>query len=231
MVHPSAPTDDRTVLINKIKQACTSYESAVKKYLGCVKDMEKSLEVIAISIRQLSQGEENDTIRSKADSFCTAVDRHISFSAGTPGQSKSHRSADTDVSISGGYPFSTYMNDLTGEVTAAMEGLKSVVKTTEKSKTKHDDLLSKYFKKCAEVDELETKLAKKNKGIDNNEKFASKVADRDQLKAQVEADDRAFRKVLQNLFDKRTTTLQRVVLSLQTHSMKYFSELSKAVHP
>ncbi|KAK7194321.1 hypothetical protein NESM_000347200 [Novymonas esmeraldas] len=224
------PSDDQAALIKKLKHACSSYDTASKKYLTAVKELDGAMEAIAIAIRELSQGESNDVVRSRADSLCTAVDRHMaSSSVGVSGQSKSRRVSEVAPSNGATYSFVTYMNDFTREISAAIEELKENIKVTEKAKTKHDELVSKYAKKRADVNEMETKLAKKNQGIANNPKFATKVAERDALKTQVEADDERFRATYNVMLQKRSQTLQRVVNGLQTYSVKYYTNLSRTM--
>ncbi|CAJ1025156.1 hypothetical protein, conserved [Leishmania lindenbergi] len=225
-----SPADEKTVLIKKLKHACTSYDAAVKKYLAAVKGLDSTMEALAISLRELSQEEDSELARNRVDRFCTAVDRHMAnASVGASGHNKPHPTSDEATPSSAGYPFANYMSDLTREATMIMDEFKEMLRTAEKSKSKQDDLVSKYNKKRLEVDELELKLAKKNQGIDSNSKFASKVADRDALKAQVEAGKRAFSSTYSVLLQKRTEVLTRVVDSLQMYSAKYYISLSKTM--
>lgn len=228
----AAPSDDQSVLIKKLKHACSSYDVASKKYLTAVKELDGAMEAIAIAIRELSQGEENSAIRTRADSLCTAVDRHMATSSIAGNGSKSRRASELPPGdLSGGetYSFVNYMNDFTREISAAIDELKSTIKVTEKAKVNNDAMVSKFNKQRAEVDSLETKLAKKNQGVANNPKFAEKVAKRDKLRAEADADSEKFRATYTTLLQKRSQTLQRVVDGLHTYSVKYYSNLSKTM--
>ncbi|KAG5501273.1 hypothetical protein JIQ42_06274 [Leishmania sp. Namibia] len=222
--------DEHSALIKKLKHACATYDTAARKYLGAVKDLDISLETLAIALRELSQGEENVSVRARADSFCTAVDRHMAnTSINASDGNRVQPAPDAALAGSAGYPFANYMSDFTHEVSCAVEELKEVVKVAEKAKSKQDELMSRYTKKRGEVDSLEMKLAKKNKGITSNEKFAAKVADRDAMKAQVVAGDEELSNIYQALLKKRTQTLLRVTDGMQTYSGKYFTHLSKTM--
>lgn len=232
----SAPSDENSVLIKKLKHACATYDTASKKYLSAVKELDSAMESIAIAIRELAQGEENTALRDKADRLCTSVDRHMAGrSAGSnSAPSKSRRASAADPNNASAmdaenYTFVTYMNDFTREISVAIDELKESVKVAEKAKTTHDDMTSKYNKKRTSVSDLETKLAKKNQGISNNPKFAQKVAERDAAKASLDAETEKYNTVYQGLLQKRSQTLQRVVGGLNKYTSKYYESLSKTI--
>ncbi|GET88761.1 hypothetical protein, unknown function [Leishmania tarentolae] len=227
----SSPSDEHKPLIKKLSHACASYDSAAKKYLHAVKALDTSLEALAIAIRELSQGEENEGALISADRFCMSVDRHMANASvgALSGHSKSRRRSDSTPCNDADYPFAAYMSDFTREVSSAIDDLKNTLKTVEKSRSKQDDLVSKYNKKRSDVDALEMKLAKKNKGITTNEKFSSKLAERDALRVKVDAGERHFISEYAGLLQKRTETLLRVVHGIQTCSAKYYAQLSRTL--
>ncbi|KAG5478706.1 hypothetical protein LSCM1_06110 [Leishmania martiniquensis] len=222
--------DEQSSFIKKLKHACSSYDSAARKYLGAVKELDVALEALAIAFRELAQGEENEGVRNKADTLCTAVDRHMAnTSVNASASNKAQLPPDTTPPASAGYPFASYMSDFTHEMSYAVEELRETLRAVEKAKTKQDELVSKYSKKRSEVDSLEMKLAKKNQGITSNEKFAAKVADRDALKALVAAGDEEFTHVYNVLLQKRSQTIERVIDGMHSYSGKYYMSLAKTL--
>ncbi|CBZ27247.1 hypothetical protein, unknown function [Leishmania mexicana MHOM/GT/2001/U1103] len=230
MPKSSAP-DEHKVLIKKLTHACASYDSAAKKYLAAVKALDSSLEALAVSVRELSQGEESEDAIVSADRFCTSVDRHMAGSCGggSSGHNRSQRLSDSTAVDGAEYPFAVYMSDFTREVSSGVGELKEALKKIEKCCSRQEDLVSKYNKKRSDVDAMEMKLAKKNQSISSNEKFSSKVADRDALKVQVDAGEREFRTEYMSLVQRRTQVLLQVVHGMRTHSSKYYSHLSKTM--
>ncbi|AYU79001.1 protein of unknown function - conserved [Leishmania donovani] len=227
----SSPPDEHKVLIKKLTHACASYDSAARKYLAAVKALDSSLEAVAVAIRELSQGEENEDAVISVERFCTSVDRHMAGSSAgaSSGHSKTGRLSDSAAFNGAEYPFAAYMSDFTREISSAVGELKEILKKIEKSRSKQDDLVDKYNKKRSELDTMEMKLAKKNQGISTNEKYSHKLADRDSLKVQVETGERELRAEFMALLQRRTQTLLQVVRGMQTHSSNYYSHLSKAM--
>lgn len=222
------PSDEQGVLISKMKHAFSTYDSAAKKYLGAVKDLDNAMEAIAIALRELSQGEVDDAVRGSADRLCSAIDAHKS--------AKSTASAETG--LTGGmsyvnneenYFFSVYMSDFAREVTTSLEELKTFVKETEKVKEKRDSAVRKYQKTRMEVDEMETKLAKKNQGIADNDKYAKKVAHRDELKTKADIHEEQFTKKYDAMVNKRTEVLQRMVSAMGSCSSTYYTGIAKVM--
>lgn len=231
----SDPSDENSILIKKLKHACSTYDTASKKYLSAVKELDSAMESIAIAIRELAQGEDNAALRAKADALCASVDRHMAGQGGSghSAVSKSRRvSADpqaASVTDPSNYTFVAYMNDFTREISVAIDELKESVKAAEKAKTVHSSVTSRYTKKRTEVSDLETKLAKKNQGIADNPKFAKKVADRDAAKAALEVETEKYNAVYSGLLRKRSEALQRVVGGLSQYAAKYYQSLSKTI--
>ncbi|KPA83928.1 hypothetical protein ABB37_02091 [Leptomonas pyrrhocoris] len=227
----SDPSDENSVLIKKLKHACATYDTASKKYLAAVKELDTAMESIAIAIRELAQGEESPDLREKADRLCSSVDRHMAGQGGDHrGGSKSQR-ASANLSVSGAdtYTFVTYMNDFTREISAAIDELKESVKKAEKSRSTYEEVTSKYNKRRTAVSEMETKLAKKNQGISDNPKFNKKVAERDEAKITLDAETQRYNHVYSDLLQQRSKTLQRVIAGLDKYSTKYYNSLSKTI--
>jgi hypothetical protein len=229
------PSDDNSVLIKKLKHACSTYDTASKKYLAAVKELDSAMESIAIAVRELSQGEDNAALREKADQLCSSVDRHMAGKgAGHKAASKSPRvstAGQSGATFAEGdtYPFAVYMNDFTREISVAINELKESLKIAEKAKKKHDELTSKYNKKRTEVSDLETKLAKNNQGIADNAKYSKKVADRDAAKATLDAESERYNNVYSSLLKKRSQTLERVVGGLSRYAARYYESLAKTI--
>ncbi|KPI87451.1 hypothetical protein ABL78_3482 [Leptomonas seymouri] len=229
----SDPSDEDSVLIKKLKHACSTYETASKKYLSAVKELDSSMESIAIAIRELAQGEENVTLRDKADRLCSSVDRHMAGrSVGYGDSNKPRRESNKNgesIVDPDEYPFVTYMNDFTREISVAIDELRDTVKSTEKAKLALSDMTSKYNKKRTAVDDMEMKLAKKNQGISDNAKFKEKVAERDEARIKLDAETERFNTAYNGLLLKRNRTLQRVIDGFHKYTAKYYDTLAKVV--
>lgn len=226
------PVDDQTMLLRKLKHACATYDSAAKKYLAAVKELDVAMEGMAISIRELSQGETNSHLRSYADQFCSAIDKHKSANASALNGGSTSRKASATPRAMGGddtYPFVSLMADISKDVSSAIDELKVTISSTEKAKEKHESLMKKYNSARADVDKMEAKLAKKNQGVSNNEKFSKIVKGRDDMKVKVDADTAAYDAVYNGMLAKRSDVLSRVVKGLGTLLSKYYSTLSKTL--
>lgn len=207
--HQGDAADPQGAMLSKMKNAFSTYDSASKKYLSAVKELDTALEGLAIAFRELSQGDINDSARMQADRLCSAIDAHKS--GGT---------------VEGDYHFSTYMSDFSQKITQTLTDFKDAVKATEKTKGKRDEAVKKYQKNRAEVDETETKLAKKNQGVTENQKYSDKVAKRDAAKAVADAEEEAFNKQYDELMKRRAKSLVSIVENMSMLSAKYYEGLA-----
>ncbi|EPY24316.1 hypothetical protein STCU_07241 [Strigomonas culicis] len=225
----AVPTDEEGVLLTRLKHAFHTYDGAIKKYLTAVRELEGTMELLAISVRELSQSESNSAVKAVCDTFCDAIDEHKSSRVLEAGSKAKERAGSAgaapaeEVTDPKQYFFSIYMSDFAREITGAIDQLKEEVRAVEKSKESRDKRAAKYHKTKRDVDELETKLAKKNQGIADNVKHKEKSGKRDMEKESADAEDLKFRQDYQRLLQTRSQVLMRLVRGIGTYSGRYYT--------
>lgn len=219
------PADTQAVVVKKLQSAFKTYDSASKKFLTALKNLDDAMEAIAISFRELSHGEEVDmNTKKRCSDFCTAIDVHK-----TASDPKKKSSTDGSAAAPGDYCFASFLTDISAEVGSAMTRLKENMKILEKEQSSRDKASGKYQKLRAEVDKLETKLAKKNESIANNPKFAAKMTQRDDAKAEAERAAAGYESSFQDFLKLRNETVLSMVSGTSTRSKRYFEGLASVM--
>ncbi|CAD2220720.1 hypothetical protein, conserved [Angomonas deanei] len=239
--------DDEGVLLAKLKHAFSTYDSAIKKYLSAVKELDTNLETLAISVREMAQSETNEEVRALCDTFCNKIDKHKSATAGVsvsaatadpnkPSKGKKKSSADvvpTTIDTTSippeEYYFSTYMTDFSLKVSSAVEQLRQELHEVEKSKKKRDEKVKSYQKHRSAVDSMETKLAKKNQAVTEDKKYNKELEKREESKSLAEAENETFQAQYQQLLQKRTETLRLMVSGISLTSAQYYKGMVKVL--
>lgn len=201
--------------MKKLKKAFDSYENACKKLTSAVKSVDESLELIAISVRELNQhgsnieaGDVNLIQRSKnidalCDRFCTSIDNHKNSKAGLtnpPSQtsrvSNSNTSPNNSVSRNSvntvaGAPYSlkAFINDFTRSTITPLEQLKAAMKVAEKNKDKRRSAMKDFDEIKSDINKREAELAKKNKNVKEDSKYTQMVAKREKLQAALQKEE------------------------------------------
>lgn len=225
----SSNNDVEGVMLSRLRHAFSTFDSASKKYISAVKEVDSSLEGIAIAFRELSQGDMDPQSKAMADRLCSAIDAHKTLKE-VKKDSKGKAPA-AEISANGGdeYYFSNYMSDISRDVSNQFAAFKNAVKAAEKVKDKRDDAVKSYAKLRAEVDDLEAKLAKKNKGIADDPKHAKTVAKRDEAKIAADTAELKFTQEYNAVMHLRAETLKNVVSAMGKHSARYYSAVARVM--
>lgn len=223
----SADTSDaQDMMLSKLNHAFKTYDSASKKYLSAAKEFDSALEGIAISFRELSQGDLNDDVRGQCNALCSAIDAHKSADAAKAAATEAATAPGGGCS---GYFFTQYMADFNAQISGVLDALKTDVRAIEKAKSKRDEAAKRYQKLRGEADGTETKLARKNQGINDNPKYLEKASKRDAAKLAAETEEHAFNQQYEALMLKRERAVVDTVTAMGSLGGRYYDGVARVM--